>query len=170
MNLIVMFNSLILCVLYRIVSRGPLLEPVSVVMDFFYRSIPTMQAVTVPGLSEFELWHRRLGHLADRVVKLVPAIKSSSSRKQLNKACIVCPQAKQTRDCFPTRDNKASGIFELIHCDLWEPYSTPSSCDAVYFLTLVDDYSRAVWVYLLHNKKEVESPFMSFFAMVARQF
>lgn len=38
--------------------------------------------VTVPEISDFELWHRRLGHPSDRVVKLVPAISSSTSRKQ----------------------------------------------------------------------------------------
>ena len=78
--------------------------------------------------------------------------------------------AKQTRDCFPSSSHKASQLFELVHCDLWGPYSVPSSCGAIYFLTLVDDYSRAVWVYLLHNKTEVHKYFLSFFAMVERQF
>lgn len=52
--------------------------------------------------------------------------------------------AKQTRDSLPVSLNKASRLFELIHCDLWGPYSTPSCCGAIYFLTIVDDYSRAV--------------------------
>ena len=80
---------------------------------YFFRGIPTVQVVTVRGLSEFELWHRRLGHPSDRVVKLVPAIKSNSSRKQLNKACIICRQAKETRDCFPTSDNKPLAFLSL---------------------------------------------------------
>lgn len=71
---------------------------------------------------------------------------------------------------FSTSDNKASRIFELLHCELWGPYSTPSSCDAIYFLTLVDDFSRAVWVYLLRSKNEVESAFLSFFSLIHRQF
>ena len=71
---------------------------------------------------------------------------------------------------FLTSDFKDSRIFELVHCDLWGPYTTPSSCDAIYFLTLVDDFSRAVWVYLLVNKTEVAVAFSKFFAMVDRQF
>ena len=129
-----------------------------------------MCAVTVPEISDFELWHRRLGHPSDRVVKLVPTISSSTSRKKLNKACEVCPQAKQKRDSFPVSDSKASRIFEFIHCDLWGPNKIPSSCGAHYFLTLVDDFSRAVWVYLFRSKTQVYQVFCSFFAMIARQF
>ncbi|MCF8704075.1 DDE-type integrase/transposase/recombinase, partial [Corynebacterium sp. MC-02] len=78
--------------------------------------------------------------------------------------------AKKTRSNFPVSENKATHIFELIHCDLWGPNRTPSSCDAVYFLTIVDDYSRGVWVYLLRAKSEVRKVICSFFAMVERQF
>ena len=102
---------------------------------YYFRRIPTVCAVTVPEISDFELWHHRLGHPSDRVVKLVPAISYSTSRKKLNKACEVCPQAKQKRDSFPVSDSKASRIFELIHCDLWGPNKIPSSCGAHYFLT-----------------------------------
>ena len=38
------------------------------------------------------------------------------------------------------------------------------------FLTIVDDFSRAVWIYLLIDKKEVFQMFMAFVAMVDRQF
>ncbi|KAL5725704.1 hypothetical protein ACHQM5_008820 [Ranunculus cassubicifolius] len=67
---------------------------------YFFRGIPELHAVTVPGLTDFELWHRRLGHPSDRVVKLVHAVSSSSVAKQLNKACVICPQAKQHRSIF----------------------------------------------------------------------
>ena len=83
---------------------------------------------------------------------MLPVIRSSSIKKKLNDVCDACPLARQTRDSFPTSIHKASFLFELIHCDLRGPYSVPSSCGAVYFLTLVDDYSRAMWVYLLQNK------------------
>lgn len=46
----------------------------------------------------------------------------------------------------------------------------PSSCGAIYFFTLVGDYTRAVWVYLLQNKIDVHKYFLSFFAMFERQF
>ncbi|CAH9143698.1 unnamed protein product, partial [Cuscuta epithymum] len=109
---------------------------------YIFRGVPAVHTVHKSVLSDFELWHRRLGHPSDRVLKLLPHIITSTSKKTLNKTCEVCPQAKHVRDSFPVSDNKASCILELIHCDLWGPYKTPSTCDAIYFLTLVDDFSR----------------------------
>lgn len=137
---------------------------------YFFRKVAVAHVVGDSDLSLFDLWHQRLGHPSEKVVKMLPAVRSSSLRKKLSKVCDICPMAKQTRDSFPVSLNKASRVFELVHCDLWGPYSVPSSCGATYFLTLVDDYSRAVWVSLLHNKTEVYQHFISFCAMVRRQF
>ncbi|CAH9141799.1 unnamed protein product, partial [Cuscuta epithymum] len=104
---------------------------------YYFRGIPALHAVTTTQLSDFELWHRCLGHPSDRVIKLLPPVCSSFSKKKLNNVCEVCPQAKQVRDSFPLSTNKASHILEVIQCDLWSPYKTPSTCDAVYFMTLV---------------------------------
>ncbi|CAH9082992.1 unnamed protein product, partial [Cuscuta epithymum] len=73
---------------------------------YFFRGVPLLHAIHTPALTEFELWHRRLGHPSDRVIKLLLAVRASSSEKRLNKACEVCPQAKQVRDSFPLSTNK----------------------------------------------------------------
>ncbi|XP_021716606.1 uncharacterized protein LOC110684457 [Chenopodium quinoa] len=120
---------------------------------YYFRRLPKVCALTGPDISTFELWHRRLGHPSEKIVKLIPAIR-----------------AKQTRAIFPDSDSRASRILEMIHCDLWGPYKKASTCGAHYFLTIVDDFSRGVWVYLLNDKTEVYSSFCSFFAMVKNQF
>ena len=38
------------------------------------------------------------------------------------------------------------------------------------FLTIVDDFSRAVWIYLLIDKREVSRTLLNFFALVERQY
>ncbi|XP_074306405.1 uncharacterized protein LOC141641649 [Silene latifolia] len=92
------------------------------------------------------LWYSRLGHPSKRVVNLLPFV---SNNKNFDETCDICLRAKQTRERFHTSDNKATTIFELIHVDLWGDYRTPSSCGSRYFLTIVDDFSWAVWVYLI---------------------
>lgn len=136
---------------------------------YYLRQMSTVKKVSVDASSSLELWHKRMGHPSEKVVKLLPTI--SNFRESLNKACEVCHRAKQHRNSFQLSESNATRLFELVHCDLWGPYNaTPSSCGARYFLTLVDDFSRAVWVYLLIDKKEVFQMFMAFIAMIDRQF
>lgn len=44
------------------------------------------------------------------------------------------------------------------------------SCGAVYFLSIVDDFSRAVWINLLLEKNEVKTVLPNFCNMAHRQF
>ena len=61
---------------------------------------------------------------------------------------------KQTHSQFHKSENKAQNLFDLIHFDSWDPYQVLSSCGAHYFLPIVDGASRAVWVYLMKDRKE----------------
>lgn len=58
----------------------------------------------------------------------------------------------------------------MVHCDLWGPYRTPARSDNRYFLTLVDDYSRNVWLNLLPTKIDVCKTIRHFISMVHNQF
>lgn len=44
----------------------------------------------------------------------------------------------------------------------WGSYRKSSLCNSFHFFTIVDDFTRGVWVFLLHGKAQVE--------MVSRQF
>ena len=45
---------------------------------------------------------------------------------------------------------------------------TQSSSGAYYFITIVDNYSKAVWVYMLHDKSQVENNIFDYFTLVQR--
>ena len=118
-----------------------------------------------------ELWHKRLGHPSGEAMNFVTKdLKLSTSVRNKNNVCKVCFHAKQTRSQFQVSESKAEDLFETIHCDIWEPYRVPSSYGADYLLTLVDDASRGVWLYLMKEKSEVEFLFKGFVAMVRTQF
>jgi len=66
--------------------------------------------------------------------------------------------------------NKAHELFDLVHCDIWGPYRVSSLCGAHYFLTIVDDASRGVWVYLMWDKSEADYFLKQFIIMAKTQF
>lgn len=122
------------------------------------------------GISEQELWHRRSGNPSRKVLSSFPKIKSRLDSGDANTPYDICFRAKQTREIFAQCDNKASATFSLIHYDLWGPYRVYASCGAYYFLTIVDDFSRAIWTYLLGEKREVSDTIKNFLVMVERKF
>ena len=107
---------------------------------YYFRSMEGMLSVKTlktAWTNSFNIWHQRLGHPSDKVLGFLPTIDKNGDSSV---RCEVCFQAKQSRTEFVSSKNKASTIFEIIHCDLWGPYKTPTFCDAFYFLTIVDDY------------------------------
>lgn len=77
--------------------------------------------------------------------------------------------SKQTRKRFPAQSNyRAEQVLDLIHGDLCGPILPETSGGNKYFLLLVDDYSRAMWVYFLKTKDEAFDAFKKFRAQVER--
>lgn len=136
---------------------------------YFFRGVPKVHVLMVEGDSIMDLWYKRLGHPSEKALKFIPHV-SQLSRSKNNRPCDVCPRARQHMDSFPLSENNTASLFELVHCDLWGSYRTRSSCGAQYYLIIVDDYSRVVWVYLLCNKAEIKTMFLNFVAFVDRQF
>lgn len=112
---------------------------------YYFRHLPKPSnfACSVQHSDLGALWHKRLGHPSKYVIN-----KSLGQTINLDflDNCTICLRAKQTRELFPVSLNNATALFDFVHCDLWGPYRIPSSCGASYFLTVVDDYSRCVWI------------------------
>lgn len=116
-----------------------------------------------------DVWHFRLGHLSDSRIKLLSQYDPSIS-VNTNNCCTVCPLAKQRRLPFPVSESTSNKIFDLVHCDIWGPFSTDSLNGVKYFLTIVDDFSRFTWVHLMVSKSQTRSLLVSFINLVANQF
>nr|GEY93389.1 ribonuclease H-like domain-containing protein [Tanacetum cinerariifolium] len=96
----------------------------------------------------------RLGHPADQVLDVLkPTLKFNNKNTEL--ICDTCQRAKHTREPFPLSDYVSTELGELVHLDLWGPYKVTSREGFRFFLTIVGDFSRAIWVYLLKSKIEV---------------
>ncbi|KAI3719915.1 hypothetical protein L6452_20821 [Arctium lappa] len=113
-----------------------------------------------------DIWHKRLGHASNEKLTKIESLSSFS----FNKQCDSCSKSKRTRLPFSNSEIKTSGCFELLHCDIWGKYRTLSLSGAGYFLTIVDDFSRVVWVFLLKFKHEASKHLMNFHKMIKNQF
>lgn len=96
--------------------------------------------------------------------------KALKNEKQDTHVCHICLLAKQKHLPFKSRKNICASSFELVHIDTWGLFSVPTIDGCRYFLAIVDDHSRATWIYLLKNKSDVLHVFPGFIAMVENQF
>lgn len=88
-----------------------------------------------------------------------------------NDPSMAYPLAKQKQLSFPHTTPLSNALFDLVHYDVWRPYSIPTvESYRFFFFTIVDDLSRATWVYLLKHKSEVPLIIKNFFKMIQTQF
>ena len=113
------------------------------------------------------LWHQRLGHMSiDRIKRLVKdGVLSTLDYTDLE-ACVDCIKGKQTNKSKKNA-NRSSNILEIIHTDICCP--DMDMLGKKYFITFIDDYSRYMYVYLLHNRYEALDAFKVFKAEVENQ-
>ncbi|KAJ0808240.1 putative RNA-directed DNA polymerase [Helianthus annuus] len=114
------------------------------------------------------MWHSRLGHPSDQVLAVLRGSLGINSIQ--HGPCEICHKSKQVRVPFPLSEHKSKSVGDLVHLDLWGPYKISSYEGYKYFLTVVDDYSRAVWCYLLKSKTEVFENIKYFYELVLTQF
>jgi hypothetical protein len=72
---------------------------------------------------------------------------------QVDQVCEACLVGKHRRTPFPHQAmRRATEPLELVHGDICGPISPVTPSGNRYFLLLVDDYSRYMWVVLLPTK------------------
>lgn len=115
------------------------------------------------------LWHMRLGHPSPSRLKLAYSLLPTNNISCEN-YCTVCPMAKQTRLPFPLSSISTKASFDLLHCDIWGPHKTQTHLGARFFLTIVDDFTRCTWVFLMKHKSETQHILKSFINFAHTQF
>lgn len=111
------------------------------------------------------LLHRRLGHVSMNNEIFLKVF----GRKMKDFKCVVCIKGKQTKLPFPSSDNRATRILELIHSDVCGPMSINSIGGKRYFVTFIDDFSRKCFVYMIAHKNQVLKCFKEFKLFVEGQ-
>ena len=78
------------------------------------------------------------------------------------------PNGQAGRHAFPCNAEVSNGALEVIHYDVWTTKAA-SLGECHYYVSLIDDYTRKVWVYFMKHKSDVFSYFKAFKAMVEKE-
>ncbi len=111
---------------------------------------PSCLAVRGRGDEVAWRWHQRFGHVNMAALwklaweELVRGLPKVGQLKQL---CEACQAGKQRRTSFPMQaEYHARQLLELVHGDLCGPITPATPRGNKYFMLLVDDLSRYMWV------------------------
>jgi hypothetical protein len=101
-------------------------------------------------------WHARFGHINFKSLWEMAAashVQGMPALEQIDQLCEACLAGKLRCASFPQSvTHRATRSMELLHGDIYGPINPTTPSGNRYFLLLVDDYSRYMWIALLPSK------------------
>jgi hypothetical protein len=117
-------------------------------------------------------WHQRLGHIGENAFQTLHGKGMVEGMSN----CILdfyfyehCIYGKHNRVRFPYDATRVNRVLELIHSDVFRSMPIPSLGKSVYYVLVVDDFSRNTWIFFLRKKYEIFDKFKEFKALVENQ-
>ena len=123
-----------------------------------------------PVVDQTNLWHKRLGHISEKGLYYLN--KSNVFGHDIVSKlefCENCVLGKQHRLSFKLSSHRSKSVLEYVHSDLWRPAKVQTQGGNRFFMSIIDDYSRKVWVYLLKHKGEAFTKFKEWKQLVENQ-
>ncbi|GJV18246.1 transposable element [Tanacetum coccineum] len=144
-------------------------------------SLYTLQGETITGSASVscseksnsyltKLWHMRLGHMSEKGMVILSKRGLLDNHKVANlEFCEHCVIGKQKRVSFSKAIHQTKGTLDYLHADCWGPSRVPSLGGARYFLSIIDDFSRMTWVFMLKHKSEAFEKFKHWKILIENQ-
>ena len=93
--------------------------------------------------------HHKLGHVSEE--NMITRITPTGPRTLTD--CHACAVGKQRRHPLVTNlEQQSAQKLELIHRDLIGPFQSKTATGEWYVMTILDDFSRHYWTFLLAEK------------------
>jgi hypothetical protein len=113
-------------------------------------------SLVMKGAEGAWLWHARYGHLNFWALKLLAReelVGGMPKIEHIEQLCTGCLVGKQRRAQFPRKSEyRVEDVLELVHGDICGPTSLSTPSGNRYFILLVDDASRFMWIKVLAIK------------------
>lgn len=133
---------------------------------------PIRALVAQTDISELcELWHRRMAQLHHGAFKMLRDMVIDLPKFNTNHhdVCRVYALGNYTKTPFPSSDNRAIGILDLVHSDVYGLVSHVSLTGCEYYVTFIDNHSKKTWIFFLKTKDKVFKRFQEFKSLVENQ-
>ncbi|KAJ4729013.1 Retrovirus-related Pol polyprotein from transposon TNT 1-94 [Melia azedarach] len=117
-----------------------------------------------------KLWHMRLGHMSARGMQILSKWDLLCGHKVKDlEFCEHYIFGKLHRSKFPKAIHRTKGTLDYIHSDCWGPSRVESLGGHRYFVSMIDDFSRMTWVFIMKHKSEAFKNFRQWKALVENQ-
>lgn len=120
------------------------------------------------------LWHMRMGHISDHKLKqLKDQADGVMFQDHLTESvgCEDCNLGKQIRSKISKNARSQAEQFgDVIYSDVCGPIEPATLGGNTYFVSFIDDYTRASWIFLMQSKAETLDKFMEFRKQIKTQF
>ena len=126
------------------------------VQDAYYVRTSINHEKTVAMSTNDDIWHKRLGHANKEIIE-------EMRRKNLElgmestwkRVCESCVEGKTCKKSYPRHDaRRTKRIMDLWHTDLIGSIKLSSYGKKKYILSIIDDFSRMMFIQLLGDKSE----------------
>ena len=149
-----------------------------VMSDIKKKSLYYLEAQVITGssdatesvVSDMKNWHVKLGHLGQKgLMQLVKKGVIQAQESGSIKNCEQCALGKNIKQPFSKAKHTSTSVLEYAHSDIWGPSQPPTMNGGKYFITIIDDFSRKLWVKILKEKSEAFKFFKEWHTMVERE-
>jgi len=116
-------------------------------------AVSQSESHTSNGSFDNSQWHPCLGHISEKGMDILNKRELLGNHKveplQLYQHCVYGMQHWMK---FPKVVHTTKAMLDYVHFDYWGSSRVPSLGGAMYFLSIIDDYSRMTWVFMMKHK------------------
>ncbi|KAI5350578.1 hypothetical protein L3X38_003469 [Prunus dulcis] len=117
------------------------------------------------------LWHQRFGHVSNDILHhMLKQSQLSVHPDATPSICSFCLNCKMHRLPFSLSQSVSPLPFQKLHTNVWGPAPCVAYGGYRYYVSIIDDCTRYLWIFPLFHKSDVYLVFVKFHAFITNHF